>query len=187
MLREARTSDIDAINAVYGWHVAESGFGPIADIRAVITASVTRQPLVLPCDALYDVEDAKFDIDFCVAESAHGEFVGFYICKTWVAGSQVFAWPHGAATELWYVAVAPHLQGLGIGLRLVRHALVMNKSRTRGRGGLLARLVGRNPRMRHILDQQGFIEVEEIGGVTHVWLNPRTEDEDYFADIVSYA
>lgn len=187
MLREARTSDMDAINAVYGWHVAESGFGPIADIRAVITASVTRQPLVLPCDALCDVEDAKFDIDFCVAESAHGEFVGFYICKTWTKGCQHSESPQGVETEIWYVAVAPHLQGLGIGLRLVRHALVINKSRTRGRGGLLARLVGRNPRMRHILQQQGFIEAEDIGGVTQVWLNPRTEDEDDFADIVDYA
>ena len=137
MLRKVRSSDISAIAAVYGRHVAEAGYGPIADIGAVVTASVMRQPLVLPYDALGNAECPRFDIDFCVAESAHGELVGFYICKTWATGNQHSAWPLGVETELWYVAVAPHLQGLGIGLRLVREALLINRSRTRGRGGAL--------------------------------------------------
>jgi len=187
MLRKVLSSDIGAIAAVYGRHVAEAGYGPIADIGAVVTASVMRQPLVLPFDALCNAECPQFDIDFCVAESSHGEFVGFYICKTWATGRQHSAWPQGVETELWYVAVAPHLQGLGIGLRLVRQASLMNRSRTRGMGGLLARLLGRNPRMQRILQSQGFIEVEELGGVAQVWVDPGSEDEDDFADIVDYA
>jgi ribosomal protein S18 acetylase RimI-like enzyme len=186
MLRKVRSSDISAIAAVYGRHVAEAGYGPIADIGAVVTASVMRQPLVLPYDALGNAECPQFDIDFCVAESAHGELVGFYICKTWATGSQHPAWPQGVETELWYVAVASHLQGLGIGLRLVREALLINRSRTRGMGGLLARLLGGNPRMRSILQSQGFIEVDEPGGIAQLWLDPGSEDADDFADILAF-
>lgn len=185
MLRKARASDTDSIAAAYGRHVAEAGYGPIADIGAVLGASVTRQPLVLPYDRLFNVECPKFDIDFHIAESSDGDFVGFFINKTWLRRNEDPALPHGVAAELWYVGVVPRFQGLGIGLRLVREALFVNRGRTRGRGGLLARLLGDNSRIRSILQLQGFIEADELGGgVAQVWLDPGTDDEDDFADII---
>lgn len=184
MIREARLSDIGLLSAVYGRAVGEWGFGPIADLDAAVTASISGKPLVLPYDHLLGVASAEFRIDVTIAEGANREFAGFHICKTLVKdGKPVELPPYSTATELWYAAVIPQLRRLGIGTRLVRDALALVRSQTRGRGGLLARVTGRDYGTSHLLQSQGFIEIDMQYDVTRVWLHPQSDEEDDFADI----
>ena len=185
MLREARRSDIGLLNAVYGRAAGEWGFCPIADLDAVVTASVNGKPLVLPYDHLFGVDSAEFRIDVTIAEDANRELAGFYICKTLVKDGKPIESPppYGVATELWYAAVIPHLRSLGIGTRLVRDALALVRSQTRGRGGLLARVTGRDYGIGRLLQSQGFIEVDMHYDVTRVWLHPKSDEDDDFADV----
>jgi ribosomal protein S18 acetylase RimI-like enzyme len=185
MLREARLSDIGLLSAVYGRAVGEWGFGPIADLDAAVTASISGKPMVLPYDHLFGVDSAEFRLDVMIAEDANREFAGFYICKTLVKDGRPVESPppYGVAAELWYAAVIPQLRSLGIGTRLVCDALALVRSRTRGRGGLLARVTGRDYGISRLLQSQGFIEVGMLYDVTRVWLHPKSDEDDDFADI----
>ncbi len=185
MLRKARLLDIGLLTSVYSHVVGEWGFGPIPDLDAAITAAVSGKPLILPCPLIFG-ESAEFAIDATIAERPDGEFAGFYLTKAHLMDGKPteLPSPYGVATELWFVAVAPQQRRLGTGRHLVKDALNRIRSRTCGRGGMLAHVTGPNYAMSRILHSLGFAEVGWHFGVTTVWLHPKSDVEDDFADIV---
>lgn len=186
LFRKARQRDIGLLCAEYGRAVCEWGFGPIPDMDAVITASVADRALVLPHDIVFGVDNAKFNVDVTIGQTAKGEFAGFYVRKKIVQdGSHTApAAPFGIATELWYLAVSPNLRGLGVGTRLVRDALTLTHSETAGRGGLLARVTGLNCPITQILQSQGFLDLGTTCWANHLWMYPSSNHYDQFAEIV---
>lgn len=185
MLRNARRSDIGLLCAVYSRAIGEWGLGPIADLDAVITASITGKPLILPYDSLFDVDGGEFNIDVTLAETSNREFAGFSVARTIVKNGKSIEsrTPFGVSTELWYLAIAPEMRGLGIGGRLVRHAVALVQSRTRGRGGLLARVLEPDYITGRALQAHGFVEIGHQSGITRILLHPKSNTEDLFADI----
>lgn len=185
LFRRALLTDISLLCAEYSRAACEWGFGPIPDMDAVITASVADRALVLPYDVVFGVDNARFKIDVVVGETLRGEFAGFYVRKALVLDSGIeSAAPFGIATELWYVAVNLGFRRLGIGARLVRDAVTVTYSETQGMDGLLARVTGPNDAMTQILQSQGFFDVGTECCVSRVWMHPKSDKHDQFADFV---
>lgn len=185
MIRKARFADIPLLTAEYNRAVGEQGFGPIADLDAAITAAAAGKPLILPYDRLFGVDSAEFKIDVRIAETETREFAGFHICKTLLKDGKPLASPdsYNVATELWHAVVTPSQRRCGFGTRVVKDAVGLVRSRTWGRGGLLARVLRENYEMRRILKKQGFVEATWQASAIEVWWYPPSEELDQFADV----
>lgn len=185
MIKDVQRSDIGLSCALYSRAVGENGFGPIADLDAVISAAIMRKPLILPYDRLFNVDSAEFQIDVQVAQMPNGDFAGFSVCKTILENGKAreSLKDYGVATELWCVAILPQLRGLGFATKLVKDALALVHKRTSGLGGMLARVTEHDGRMSRILEVQRFMRVDCFDGITTVWLHPGSDEKDQFADI----
>lgn len=185
VIRKARYADIALLTAVYNRAVGQQGFDPIADLDAAITAAVAGKPLILPYDRLFGVDSAEFKIDVRIAETATQELAGFQICKTLLKDGEPFASPgsYNVATELWYVVVTPSQRRCGFGTGLIKDAVGLIRSRTRGRGGLLAYVLRDNHEMSRILKKQGFVEATWQAHAIDVWWYPPSDEVDQFADV----